>query len=117
LSVFFSFKKASFGFLKRKNMTIKEVKAAIPTATKPVVKLFRKTNDAKLIIIGLKQNIKLKEHTTPVPAKLTVLEGCVKYIQGEETIMLNQYDEQEIPVQIVHALEAVEDSICLLIQG
>ena len=59
--------------------------------------------DTKVIVIGLRKNLRLKEHATPVPAKLTVLEGSVKYIQGEATTVLNQYDEQEIPVQIVRA--------------
>ncbi|MNL35784.1 hypothetical protein D3C87_1578320 [compost metagenome] len=59
----------------------------------------------------------LKAHQTSLKAKLVVIEGKVNYIESERSIVLEKFDELEIPKTIVHSVEALEDSICLLIQS
>ena len=59
----------------------------------------------------------LKEHKTSVPTTLLVLEGEIEYSIGEEKITLKKYNQTGIPIGLLHAVEAKEDSVCLLIQG
>ena len=98
-------------------MIIKEVLAQLENAVNPVVKILQRGDQFKVIAMGFKKGMVLKEHKTPIPAKLVVIDGSIIYWQGEESIALNKFDEHEIPVDIIHAVEALEDSICILIQG
>jgi quercetin dioxygenase-like cupin family protein len=98
-------------------MTIQEVKQEIPAATKPIVKVLRKTDSTKIIVLGFNKGVILKEHETNVPAKLVVIDGQVQYREGDKLVTLNQYDELEIPVNILHSVEGIQQSICLLIHG
>jgi quercetin dioxygenase-like cupin family protein len=59
----------------------------------------------------------LKEHTTTVPARIVIVEGQVIYKEAERTVNLFKLDDSEIPVNVLHSVEALEDSICFLIQG
>ena len=98
-------------------MTIKNVLKQLETATHPVAKPLHKGDNFKVMIIGFKSGMKLKEHTAPMPSKLTVISGKVTYTQQGISTDLMQYDEMEIPVQVIHSVEAKEDSLCLLTQG
>lgn len=98
-------------------MIIQEVLAQLENAVNPVVKILQRGDQFKVIAMGFKKGMVLKEHQTPIPAKLVVIDGNVLYRQGEESIALNKFDEHEIPVNIIHSVEALEDSICILIQG
>ena len=98
-------------------MTIKNIKADLEIKTHPVARAIHKGENFKVIALGLKSGMTLKEHKAHLPTKLTVLEGSVIYIQGNKRTELAQYDEHEIPVEITHAVEATADSLCLLTQG
>jgi quercetin dioxygenase-like cupin family protein len=98
-------------------MVIKEVMAQLESAIQPVTKILHKAENFKVIVIGFKNGMVLKEHKTTLPAKLTVLSGQVLYKQSDRSIELNKFDEIEIPLNIPHSVEAREDSICLLTQG
>ena len=39
------------------------------------------------------------------------------YKEGDKATKLLQYDEVEIPVDITHYVEAIEDSLCIITQG
>lgn len=98
-------------------MTIKDVLEQLETATHPVAKPLHKGDNFKVLIIGFKSGMKLKEHTASMPSKLTVILGKVIYKQQGKETELQQYDEIEIPVNIIHFVVAKEDSLCLLTQG
>jgi quercetin dioxygenase-like cupin family protein len=98
-------------------MTIKDVLEQLETAAHPVAKPLHKGDNFKVLIIGFKSGMKLKEHTASMPSKLTVISGNVIYEQQGKETELQQYDEIEIPVNIIHSVEAKEDSLCLLTQG
>ena len=59
----------------------------------------------------------MKEHITKLPAVLTILKGHIIYKQGNIEKSLFQYDDIHIPVNEMHSLLALEDSLCLLTQG
>lgn len=98
-------------------MKLKEILLELETANHPVVKALHKGEQFKTIAIGFKKGMILKEHKTNLPAKLFVIQGKVIYKQGEVFTLLNAYDEIEIPTNILHSVEATEDSLCLLTQG
>lgn len=87
------------------------------SSERPTIKIFQKGEGYKIIAMGFKKGIILKEHSTPIPAKILVIEGKVNYKEEDKILTLNKYDEYEIPVHITHSVEALENSICLLIQA
>jgi quercetin dioxygenase-like cupin family protein len=98
-------------------MTIKRILEQLETSTHPIARPLHKGENFKVLVIGLKRGMKLKEHVASMPSKLTVISGKVIYKQLETETELQQFDEIEIPVNIVHSVEAKEDSLCLLTQG
>lgn len=97
-------------------MKIKEIISALETATHPVAKALHKGNHFKVLAIGFKKGMILKEHKTHLPTKLFLLSGKIIYREEEISNTLSRYDEMEIPVNVLHAVEAMEDSLCLLTQ-
>ncbi len=98
-------------------MTIKEVKEKLEKSNHPVIKSLHQGAGFRLLIIGFKKGMILKEHKAASPSKLTVLEGAVLYKEENIVFKLEQYDEVEIPIETTHAVEAFENSLCLLTQG
>ncbi|WGQ09696.1 hypothetical protein QG516_24590 [Pedobacter gandavensis] len=99
-------------------MIIKEVLAQLAEAqTGPVIKVLEKGDQFKLIVLGFKKQMVLKAHQTPLNAKLVVIEGKVNYIEADRLVVMNKFDELAIPKSVVHSVQALEDSVCLLIQS
>ncbi len=98
-------------------MTIKQIKEDLVSKKHPVARAIHKNEHFKVIMLGFKEGMILKEHKAHKPTKLTILEGTVEYIQDGVKTTLGQYDEYEIPVEVTHAVRATQDSLCLLTQG
>jgi len=111
-----------FGAIKKRKkrklkMTIKTIKEALKTSEHPVAKSLHHGTGFKVLILGFRSGMILKEHMAPMRAKLTVLEGAVIYKEENRTVELMQYDEVDIPTDVRHAVEAIQDSLCILSQG
>lgn len=76
-----------------------------------------KGENFKVLMLGFNKGMVLKDHKAHIISKLTVLYGNVIYKEGDKETKLLQYDEVEIPVEITHPVEAIEDSLCILTQG
>lgn len=98
-------------------MVIKEALIQLETSQHPVARALHKGDYFKVLVIVFKKGMILKEHKAHMPSKLTVLEGTVFYKEGERVVDLKKFEETNIPVEIIHSVEAREDSICLLTQG
>ena len=98
-------------------MLIKDILLQLESATHPVAKIVHKNDHVKILVLGFKKGMILKEHMTLLPAKLFVIKGEIIYKQGEAATTLSIYDEMEIPVNVQHSVEAIADSLCLLTQG
>ncbi len=98
-------------------MTIKEVLQQLETADHPVAKALHKGDHFKVLVIGFKSGMTLKEHEAHLPSKLTVISGQVIYKESAREVKLNIFDEVEISVHTKHSVEAIENSLCLLTQG
>ncbi len=97
--------------------TTQDILSALESSTHPVARALHKGENFKVLLIGFKAGMVLTDHKAHIPSKLTVLQGAVMYRQGEKIFSLSQYDEVDIPLEITHAVEAIEDSLCILTQG
>ncbi|WP_310556934.1 hypothetical protein [Flavobacterium sp.] len=98
-------------------MIIKQAIAELEQKETPVAKLMHRGVVFKVIVLAFKKGMFLKEHKTSVPTKLTVLTGNVKYSSENLIRTIDIYEELEIPLEEMHTIDAIEDSLCLLIQG
>ena len=98
-------------------MIILKVLNQLDTAAQPVARIIQSSEHFKTLVIGLKKGMIWKEHKTTVPTRLMITEGSVTYKETGKSIVLNKYDDLEIPLHIIHTLEANADSLCFLIQG
>lgn len=98
-------------------MTIQEVENQLLNSTHPVAKVLHKGNHFKVFVLGFKKGMLLKDHQTIWPAKLTVLKGKVVYREVDREITADTHDEIVIPIETIHNVQALEDSLCLLTQG
>lgn len=96
---------------------IKQALEELETKNNPFAKVLHKAADAKAIVMVFKKGMLLKEHKSNLPAKLTIFNGSVNFEMLGETTTLNQYDTMEIPVNEIHAVNALEDTVALLTQG
>ena len=96
---------------------IKNALAEVEIKNHPVANALFKSEGCKVLVIAFKKGMILKEHKANITSKLIVLNGKVNYVNDEMRTALGQYDEFEIPINQLHSVEAVEDSLCLLIQG
>ncbi|MGN6641277.1 MAG: hypothetical protein ACTHJ8_20370 [Mucilaginibacter sp.] len=98
-------------------MIIKEVLTQLENSAIPVVRVLKTYTAGKTLALGFKKGMVLTEHKTAIPAKLVVVEGTVIYKQEGKSIELDKFSDLDIPVGVPHAVEAQEDSVCLLILG
>jgi quercetin dioxygenase-like cupin family protein len=95
----------------------KEIFQKLENAANPVAQVVQKTSCGKVMVIAFKKGMILKEHKTDVPAKLLVIKGSVIYKEQSQQEELFLYDEKNIPIAVLHSVEAIEDSLCLLFKG
>jgi len=98
-------------------MTIPHLLQQLETSQFPVAKALHHGSGFKVLVLGFKQGMKMKEHVAHMPSKLTILSGQIIYRENEKEVTLNTWEETDIPVDVVHSLEATQDSLCLLTQG
>lgn len=98
-------------------MVIEAALKELEHAAHPVAKIVHNDANCKTLVLAFKKGMKLKEHKTNTPTTLLVLEGELIYSAGEEDIILKKFNQLGIPIGLLHAVEANEDSVCLLIQG
>lgn len=98
-------------------MTIKQVKEKLKTSKGPVALSLHQGSGFKTLVMGFNKGMILKEHKAHLKSKLTVLEGAVIYQEKDREVTLNKYEEVDIPLEVTHWVEALEDSLCLLTQG
>lgn len=83
---------------------------------KPAVLTVRNTESTNILCIGLKKAQVLKRHLSPIPAYLIVLKGTINFdIDGVAT-RFSEMDTFEIPVNVLHEVTAIEESIFLVIK-
>jgi quercetin dioxygenase-like cupin family protein len=89
----------------------------MPSSDKVITRILRKYDQNRIIAIGLKKGLFLPDHITDVPALLIPIQGKVYFRSEVLSKEVQALEEVEIPLNVVHSLEALEDSICILIKG
>jgi len=97
-------------------MIIQDIITALENAAGPVVKVLVKGTAGKVLVLGFKKDMVLKEHQTGVNTRLIVVDGQINYFSTHGTVTMNKFDELDIPVNEPHSVAALADSICFLIQ-
>lgn len=97
-------------------ITLHELRRERIGSTKPIARVIEKVDHLNILGLAISKDIMLKEHKTDLVSRLIVLEGVVEYIEGDTSVVLHSFDEYDIPLHKVHALRAIEDCLCLLIQ-
>lgn len=84
----------------------------------PVLRPLFKAQNGRLTAIRLLKGEVIKEHKSPVPAMLLVLEGAVLYEQPGDNIskQIGALEYTEIPPDTIHQVVAELDAYCILIQ-
>lgn len=84
----------------------------------PVLRPLFKAQNGRLTAIRLLKGEVIKEHKSPVPAMLLVLEGTVLYEQPGDNISkrIGALEYTEIPPDTIHQVVAELDAYCILIQ-
>jgi quercetin dioxygenase-like cupin family protein len=98
-------------------MIIQEVLQQLEASTGPVVKVLKRGEHFKVLVLGFKKGMVLKEHQTNTTTKLVIIDGSIVYRNANDSVNMNKFDEIDIPINVPHSVEAREDSICFLIQG
>lgn len=98
-------------------MVIKELLEQVGTATSPAVKLVRKGEGFKVLAVAFQKGMLLDAHKTSLPTRVVVVQGRIHYRQDGDSWILQQYEDHEIPVGVLHTVEALEDSLIFLVQG
>lgn len=97
-------------------MTLPELLASEKTG--PVLRPLFKAQNGRLTAIRLRKDEVIKEHKSPVPAMLLVLEGAVRYEEPGTGVSrrLGALEYTEIPPDIIHQVLSEMDAYCILIQ-
>ena len=84
----------------------------------PIFRPLFKAQHGRLTAIRLRKGEVIKEHKSPVPAMLVVLEGAILYEQPGAGIVrpLWALEYTEIPPDTIHQVTAEDDAYCILIQ-
>ncbi len=84
----------------------------------PVFRPLFKAQNGRLTAIRLRKGEVIKEHKSPVPAMLIVLEGVVLYKQLVDGVehRLNALEYTDIPPDTIHQVTAEMDAYCILVQ-
>ena len=84
----------------------------------PVFRPLFKAQNGRLTAIRLRKGEVIKEHKSPVPAMLIVLEGVVLYKQLVDGVehRLSESEYTEIPPDTIHQVTAEMDAYCILVQ-
>ncbi len=97
-------------------MMINELLDKLKKSETPVSKIIENNECGKIILLAFKKDMILKEHKTNTPAKLLIIKGEVIYTENKHNKTLKIYDSIEIPVDVLHSVKAIKDSICILIK-
>ena len=98
-------------------MIIQEIKSLLESSVNPIARVLYKKENFRVLAIGFKKGMILKDHKTPYESKLLVIEGQVSYHEQMKEVTLVQFDEVMIPANETHNVQALEESVCLLIQS
>lgn len=73
-----------------------------------------KSDNMRIVLMGLHENAELKTHTANGIISLQVLEGQIKFTTEEQTVTLQKGEMLALHKKIPHSLIALKKTFCLL---
>lgn len=98
-------------------MIIQQLLEKLENSSTPLAQALHKSDHSKALAMVFKKGMRLKEHKAILPSTLVVIKGEVVYKDSSSKITVRLYENCIIPVNVIHEVEATEDSICILMQG
>ena len=98
-------------------MIIHNAIADLASAQNPIMRILHEGGNFKALVLTFKEGMTIKEHKSNVPATLVVVSGKINYHNATTTVTLEKYDNFSIIPEELHAVTALEDSVCLLLKG
>lgn len=83
----------------------------------PIAKTLLHTDSTRVLVLAMNKGMELKAHKTDIPTQLLIISGIARYDQEDIIKEMHQHDIYEIPVNKIHSLIALEDSVCMLLQS
>lgn len=100
-----------------KTMIIHNAIADLASAQHPVMQTLHEGDNFKALVLTFREGMTIKEHKSNVPATIVVVSGKINYHNATTTVTLEKYDNLSIIPEELHAVTALEDSVCLLLKG
>lgn len=94
---------------------LKDLIEKLPHSDKPLTTILLKNENTKVIAVGLKKGVMLNDHKAPGATKLIVVKGEIKYTTAHKEIVLQLFDEYDIPLEEIHRVEGLQDSVFMLL--
>lgn len=91
-----------------------ELAKSLELSDQPVIKKILDENGTKVLAIGLKRGVELKEHVAPCKTKLLVIKGEIDFNTNLESRRYACYESYDIPINLKHSVVAWDDAIFLL---
>jgi len=91
-----------------------ELAKSLKLSDQPVIKKILDENGTKVLAIGLKRGVELKEHVAPCKTKLLVIKGEIDFNTNLESRRYACYESYDIPINLKHSVVAWDDAIFLL---
>ena len=98
-------------------MIIKKVLMQLESKMQMIVKVLINGGNFKVLAKRFKKQRIEKEGKSPIILLQAVLSGTIIYKESLKEKQLTKFENTEIAVKQIHSVEAIEDSLCLLIQG
>ena len=73
-----------------------------------------KTNGLRIVLIALHQGAVMKEHTAEGILSVQVLEGEIKFITNQESVLLGKGEMVALHEGLDHGVKAIKESVFLL---
>lgn len=74
----------------------------------------RKGGGLNLVLLVMKAGDRLEEHSAPGPISLSVREGRVRFVAGDEVVEAGAETVLACDAGVRHSVEALDDAVCLL---
>ncbi|MBF0596289.1 cupin domain-containing protein [Faecalibacter rhinopitheci] len=87
----------------------------LDTCNKPILHVIFRNNNTRIAALGLRKGQKLIDHQLPVAAKIILLEGKIEIDSKIEIVVLEKFNEYEIPKKVIHQVRTIENALALIV--
>ncbi len=101
-------------------MFLKELLLELESSEEPVSKIMYESNDTRMLAIAFKENMSIVDCIIPDDVRSVnfhIIQGSIEYKEETLSVMLEHYDDFKIPLNNKYSINALSESICLIVYG